>query len=158
MPKKKSKKLTFKETEFVKHFVASKGLQGQSIVKAGYNIGARGGKEKNFRAIASEMGRKKLEKPEIQKSIEQIMNDNNISREKIIKVMSELLYSDDKRVQLGVLDQLHKILGSYSPDKKILLARSEIFQEIKELPEEADPNLKDKLPESVVPEMLEEEE
>ncbi len=38
-------------------------------------------------------------------------------------------------MQLAILDQLHKILGNYSPERKMIMSRSEIYTEIAELPE-----------------------
>jgi len=134
------KKLTLKEKKFIENY-AETGNKAQSVIKAGYNIGSQGGKEKNRLSIASQIGATRLKKVEIQKSLEEILDSEGISKREVVKVMKELLTCQDKRVQLGVLDQLHKILGNYSPEKKMIMSRSEIYTEIKELPEQVEQKL-----------------
>ena len=113
-------KLTLKEEKFVQEYAIS-GNKAQSIIKAGYKIGSQGGKESNKLSIASQIGATRLKKVEVQQSLEKILADEGITKEAMVGVMRDLLFSEDKRVQLGVLDMLHKIEGNYDKkDSKVL--------------------------------------
>jgi phage terminase small subunit len=133
-----TKKLNLREKKFCKEYVKSNGNQTDAVLKAGYNVLGRGGQKKNERAIASEMGKIILRRPKVQKGIDELLEDNGITKGEIAKTMKKLLKSKDERVQLTVLDQLHKILGIYSPEKKMLLAKSQIYDDIAVFPEEED--------------------
>lgn len=130
------RQLTIKQKGFVKETIKTK--NPTEAVRRIYDIGSKGGskEKKQFEQTARAIASQNLTKPVIQKSIEELLEQEGITKKEIVKVMKGLLHSTDKRVQIQVLDQLHKILGIYSPEKKMLLSKSEIFQEIKELPEE----------------------
>ncbi len=79
-----AKKLTLKEKKFIEAY-AGTGNKARSIIKAGYELGSKGGKEKNRLSIASQMGTNNLNKVEIQKSLEEILDSEGRSKIKVVK-------------------------------------------------------------------------
>lgn len=128
------KKLTLKEKRFVQEYLKT-GNQAGSIVKAGYQLGSKGGNPINKLKIASQMGKNKLDKVEIKESIEEQLIEEGIDRKEIISRFKDLLYSNDLRVVKEMIDMWSKWVGAYSPERKMIMSRSEIYQEIKEMPE-----------------------
>jgi len=72
----------------------------------------------------------------VQQSIQEELQDMGIDRKEILERFKELLYSNDLRVVQQMIDLWSKWTGAYAPTKALLLSKSEIFTEVKELEEE----------------------
>ena len=55
---------------------------------------------------------------------------------KIAQRLAENILSQDRRVSDSAIDKYIKLRGDYAPSSQLILSKSEIYQEIKELPEE----------------------
>ena len=128
----KPQRLTLKQQEFVKRVIKDKNLTKAAAEV--YDLGSKGGK--NPYNTAKSIGSDNLAKPYLRASIQQQLETMGIDRREILKQFKKLLYSTDQRVCYQAIDMYLKITGGYAPEKKMLLEKSEIYSEIRELPEE----------------------
>jgi phage terminase small subunit len=130
-----AKELTLKEKKFVKNYAAT-GNKAKAVIDAGYNLGSQGGKPENRISVASQIGATRLKKVEVQESLEKILTNEGITKEAMVGVMRDLLFSEDKRVQLGVLDMLHKIEGNYKAQENKIIGLFEGLKDLQTNPEQ----------------------
>jgi len=71
-----------------------------------------------------------------QRSISEELQKLGVDRGQIAKRFRDLLYSDDKRTVAQMLDFYAKLTGAFAPTKQLLLNKTEVYSEIKLLPEE----------------------
>ncbi len=78
------------------------------------------------RDSAKSIGCELMKNPVIQKSIAELMDDNDLSKEKRIKQLKSLVYHRDGNISLKALDQTWKLDGSYAPEQIQTLNAHEI--------------------------------
>lgn len=113
-------KLTLKEKQFIK--ITAQTLNPSQAVRETYNIGSKGGsKTKKQKIITiSNIARNKLKKVEIQRSLQEEMENKGIDNE-LITVITKRNLKQDKNIPASnqVLDMYHKLKGNYAPEKRV---------------------------------------
>lgn len=119
------RKLTPRQDGFVKDVVELK--NPTEAVRRNYDLGSKGGSksEKQLNQTARAIACENLTKPNIAESIVTLL-EKHIPREKRIRIMNEILDSDDKRSVVSILDMANKMDGSYSRDEEDTGAGNEV--------------------------------
>lgn len=94
-----------------KKFVIAK-VEGKTNVQA-----ALDSYEVVSRDSAKSLGCEMMKNPVIQQSIAELMDNNDLSKEKRIKQLKTLVYHRDGNISLKALDQTWKLDGSYQPEQ-----------------------------------------
>ena len=128
----KPEKLTMKEQGFVKDLIETK--NGTESIKRNYNLGSKNGSKtlEQMDNVAGAMAHEKLRKPKIQYYITLALKKQGISNAKIVRIMNEILTEGKEENKIKILDQLHKILGSYAPEKHEFTGLIGILGSVKE--------------------------
>lgn len=118
----KEKHLTLKEKQFIR--ITAKTLNPYKAAKLTYELGTRGGSKTKNQKIntISNIARNKLNKIEIQRGLQEEMEAQGIDNTLITAITKRNLTQDNNiPASNQVLDIIHKLKGSYAPEKKITM-------------------------------------
>lgn len=147
MAQRKQRKLTPKEEQAIKYVLQGK-TQSQAV-QMSYNCE----KPATARALATKIFKKERVNKELalrRVKLQEKLNNKLTTKtaklidliekfappNKVAKRIAENIMSSDKRVSDSAIDKYIRLREGYLPEKRMLLGRSEIYEEIKLLPEE----------------------
>lgn len=116
--------LTLKEQAFIREVANT--LNPTEAIRRVYDLGSKGGKDKNN--TASAMASENLRKPKIKENLEQLLKRKKIDKHSRLDKLADIFYDKDKRSSIAANQEIAKMLGDYAPVK----------QEITELKERRD--------------------
>lgn len=114
--------MTLKEQQFVK--ITAKTLNPYQAVKETYQIGKNGGSKTKIQRIKtiSAIAKENLEKPRLQRALAEEMEAQGIDNTLITSITKRnLTQGINIPASNQVLDIIHKLKGSYAPEKKITM-------------------------------------
>lgn len=112
--------MTLKEKKFVK--ITAQTLNPAQAVRETYQLGSKGGSKtkKQKDKVISAIAKENLGKPRIKKALLEVMEDKGIDNDLISTITKRnLKQKGNYPASNQVLDMLHKLKGSYAPEKRV---------------------------------------